>query len=231
MTGNQGFSKVVFIFAKEILLDRQFMENKHGNTKKRAALYARVSTLDKGQDPETQLAQLRDYAQKRNFDIIGEFVDHASGTTEERTGYKQMMQAAKKRQIDVVLVWRYDRFARSTQALVNALKEFQALGVDFISYQENIDTTTPTGELIFHVMASLAQFESSLISQRVKAGMQRAKAQGKNISRPKLSKIKQQEIFDLQKTGISMNQISLKTKIAYGTVYNYLAKNKPALEK
>jgi len=103
-----------------------------------------------------------------------------------------MMDAAKKRKIDVVLVWRYDRFARSTQALVNALKEFKTLGIDFISYQENIDTTTPTGELIFHVMASLAQFESSLISERVKAGMQRAKAQGKNISRPKLSKVKQQ---------------------------------------
>jgi DNA invertase Pin-like site-specific DNA recombinase len=77
------------------------------------------------------------------------------------------------------------RFARSTQALVNALKEFKNLGINFISFQENIDTTTPTGELIFHVMASLAQFESALISERVKAGMQRAKAQGKNISRPK----------------------------------------------
>lgn len=196
------------------------------NTNKllRVALYARVSTLDKGQDPETQLIQLREYAQKRNFEISGEFIDYASGTSEERKQYKLMMDAAKKRKIDVVLVWRYDRFARSTQALVNALKEFKTLGIDFISYQENIDTTTPTGELIFHVMASLAQFESSLISERVKAGMQRAKAQGKNISRPKLSKVKQQEIFDLQKTGISMNQISKKAKVAYGTVYNYLGK-------
>lgn len=87
----------------------------------------------------------------------------------------------------MVLVWRYDRFARSTQALVNALKEFQSLGVDFISFKENIDTTTPTGELIFHVMASLAQFESSLISQRVRAGMARAKAQGKHVARPRWS--------------------------------------------
>ena len=89
--------------------------------------------------------------------------------------------SAKKRKLDVVLVWRYDRFARSTQALVNAMKEFESMGIDFISYQENIDTTTPTGELIFHVMASLAQFESLLISQRVKAGMARAKAQGKTV--------------------------------------------------
>ena len=124
------------------------------------------------------------------------------------------------------MVWRYDRFARSTQALVNALKEFKNLGIDFISYQENIDTTTPTGELIFHVMASLAQFESALISERVKAGMQRAKAQGKNISRPKLAKNKLNRIMELKEQGLSMNQISIQSGVAYGTVYNYLGKNK-----
>ena len=192
----------------------------------RVALYARVSTLDKGQDPETQLIQLREYAKRRNFEIIGEFIDYASGTSEERKQYKLMMEVAKKRKIDVVLVWRYDRFARSTQALVNALKEFKNLGIDFISYQENIDTTTPTGELIFHVMASLAQFESSLISERVKAGMQRAKAQGKNISRPKLAKNKLNRIMELKEQGLSMNQISIQSGVAYGTVYNYLGKNK-----
>ena len=191
------------------------------NTTKRVALYARVSTLDKGQDPETQLVQLRQYAQARNFEVITEFIDYASGTSEDRTQYKLMMAAAKKRKIDVVLVWRYDRFACSTQALVNALKEFQSLGIDFISYQENIDTTTPTGELIFHVMASLAQFESSLISQRVKAGMARAKAQGKHISRPPIAKELQQKIIELQREGVSMNKISKTLGIAYGTVYNY----------
>ena len=191
---------------------------------KRVALYARVSTLDKGQDPETQLVQLRQYAQARNFEIVTEYIDYASGTSEDRTQYKLMMDAAKKRKIDVVLVWRYDRFARSTQALVNALKEFQSLGIDFISYQENIDTTTPTGELIFHVMASLAQFESSLISQRVKAGMARAKAQGKHISRPPIAKELQVQILALQKEGLSMNKISKTLGIAYGTVYNYRLK-------
>ncbi len=199
---------------------------KQENITKRVALYARVSTLDKGQDPETQLGQLRDYAQRRNFEVIGEFIDYASGTTQDRIQYKLMMAAAKKRKLDVVLVWRYDRFARSTQALVNAMKEFQSMGIDFISFQENIDTTTPTGELIFHVMASLAQFESSLISQRVKAGMARAKAQGKQISRPKLHITKLNQILELQKTGLSMNQISIRSGVAYGTVYNYLAKKK-----
>ncbi len=137
---------------------------------KRVALYDRVSTAEKGQDPETQRQQLREYTQVRGWQIIAEYEDHASGTTQERSQYKAMLDAARMRKIDVVLVWRYDRFAQSMQALVNALKEFQTLGVDFISYQENIDTTIPTGELVFHVMASLAQFESSLISQRVRAG-------------------------------------------------------------
>ena len=194
------------------------------NKTKRVALYARVSTLDKGQDPETQLVPLRQFAQARNFEIVTEYIDYASGTSEDRTQYKLMIDAAKKRKIDVVLVWRYDRFARSTQALVNALKEFQSLGIDFISYQENIDTTTPTGELIFHVMASLAQFESSLISQRVKAGMARAKAQGKHIARPPLAKHLQAQILALQKEGLSMNKISKTLGIAYGTVYNYRLK-------
>jgi DNA invertase Pin-like site-specific DNA recombinase len=216
--------KVIFIFVKELLFDNTTMAN---TSNLRVALYARVSTLDRGQDPETQLIQLREYAQRRNFEIVGEFIDFASGTSEERKHYKQMMEAAKKRKIDLVLVWRYDRFARSTQALVNALKEFKNLGIDFISYQENIDTTTPTGELIFHVMASLAQFESSLISERVKAGMQRAKAQGKNISRPKLAKSKLNRIMELKQQGLSMNQISIQAGVAYGTVYNYLAKHKP----
>ena len=201
------------------------------NTTKRVALYARVSTLDKGQDPETQLVQLRGYAQARNFEVITEFIDYASGTTEDRTQYKLMMAAAKKRKIDVVLVWRYDRFARSTQALVNALKEFQSLGIDFISYQENIDTTTPTGELIFHVMASLAQFESSLISQRVKAGMARAKAQGKHSARPPIAKELQEKIIELQREGVSMNKISKTLGIAYGTVYNYRSKMRKTEEE
>ncbi|WP_246074115.1 recombinase family protein [Hymenobacter jeollabukensis] len=155
-------------------------------------------------------------------------MDQASGTSEERTQYKRMMAAAQKRQLDAVLVWRYDRFARSTQALVNALKEFQSLGGDFISYQENIDTTTPMGELVFHVMASLAQFESALISQRVRAGMARAKAQGKHVARPRLVTAKQEAIAQLLSEGLSMNQVSKQLGVAYGTVYNYAQKLKNA---
>lgn len=132
------------------------------------------------------------------------------------------MKDARGRQVDVVLVWRYDRFARSTQALIAALKEFQALGVDFISYQERVDTTTPQGEMVFGFLASLAQFESSLISERVKAGMQRAKEEGTHVGRPPISEEKQRAIRQLKEDGVSINQISKKLGIAYGTAWNYV---------
>ncbi|MEE8292530.1 MAG: recombinase family protein, partial [Candidatus Tectomicrobia bacterium] len=136
----------------------------------RGAIYARVSTNEGKQDPETQLLQLRQYATARGFTIIGEFIDYATGRNEQRPQYQQLLDLVRKRQTDIVLVWRYDRFARSTKALITALNEFRTLGVNFISYQENIDTTTPQGEMVFTIMASLAQFESALIAERTRAG-------------------------------------------------------------
>src|SRR6266508_4416186 len=132
----------------------------------------------------------------------------------------------RKRHVDIVLVWRYDRFARSTQTLVQALKEFQRLGVEFISYQENIDTTTPQGEMIFTVMASLAQFESALISARVKAGMARARAQGKRIARAPLPAAVQRRIAALYQQGLSIHQIGKQLGIGYGTAWNYVQRVK-----
>ena len=134
----------------------------------RAVLYARVSTLDKNQDPETQLRQLRDYAAHRGFEVSHELVDRASGRNNDRPSLKRLWELVRRRETDIVLV------ARSTHALVSALNEFNALGVDFISLQEGTDTTTPQGKLVFAIMAGLAEFESSLISERVKAGMERA---------------------------------------------------------
>ena len=188
--------------------------------------YVRVSTLDKGQDPEIQLLALRTYAARRGFMPAGEYVDYASGTRDDRPQYQALLAAARKRHIDVVLVWRYDRFAGSTQALVQALKEFHSLGVDFISYQENIDTTTPQGEMIFTGLASLAQFESALMSDRVKAGMARARAQGKRISRAPIPRGVQVRIADLYRQEVSIHQISRKLGIGYGTAWNYVQRVK-----
>ncbi len=194
------------------------------NKQKRVAIYARVSTFDKGQNPETQLTQLRTYAKNRGFNVVHELIDYASGTKEDRTNYQKLFDRVRKREVDVVLVWRYDRFARSTQALVNALVEFRDLGVDFISYQENIDTTTPQGKMVFAIMASLAEFESALISERVKAGMARAKAEGKQIGRKKTSDTVKRKIRSLKKRdkSLSVRAIADTVGVSVGTVSNCL---------
>jgi DNA invertase Pin-like site-specific DNA recombinase len=195
----------------------------------RVGIYARVSTLDKGQDPENQLTVLREHAERRGFKVVGEFVDRASGTSEDRAEYRKLLGAARKRQIDAVLVWRYDRFARSLSALVNALAEFNSLGVDFLSYQEQIDTTTPQGKLFFGIVSSMAEFESSLISERVRLGMARARAQGKRISRPPIAGTKRREIVRLHKTGKSLRQIEAEIGVSRATAAKYVNAHKKAV--
>src|SRR5919107_1833219 len=186
---------------------------------KRAAIYARVSTIDRGQDPETQLRQLREYADRRCFSLIEEYVDHSSGSRNDRERYRAMLDAARKRRFDVLLVWRYDRFARSMRELVNALSEFEGLGIDFISYNEGADTTTPQGKLLFGIMASLAEFERSLIAERVKAGMARAKAQGKQMGRPRLPEARRREILELLKEGkLSRRAIGKRVGVSHEIV-------------
>jgi DNA invertase Pin-like site-specific DNA recombinase len=189
---------------------------------RRAAIYARVSTTDRGQDPETQLRQLREYASRRGFAVAEEFVDHASGTRTDRERFKRLFDAARRRQFDVVLVWRYDRFARSMRELVNALEEFNGLGIDFISYNEGADTTTPQGKLLFGIMASLAEFERSLIADRVKAGMQRAKAQGKHTGRPALPSLTRAKIERLleQEPALSLRAMAREAGVSVQTVAN-----------
>jgi DNA invertase Pin-like site-specific DNA recombinase len=189
---------------------------------KRAAIYARVSTVERGQDPENQLRELREYASRRGFAIVEEFVDLASGARSDRERFRKLLEAARRRQIDVVLVWRYDRFARSMRELVNALAEFDGLGVDFISYNEGADTTTPQGKLLFGIMASLAEFERSLIADRVKAGMQRAKAQGKHTGRPALSAAKRSKIEELLNRAprASLRTIAREVGVSAQTVKN-----------
>src|SRR3954468_12240457 len=183
---------------------------------RRAAIYARVSTTDRGQDPETQLRQLREYAERRGFSLAHEYVDHASGAKNDRAEYRAMLEAARKRGFDVLLVWRYDRFARSMRELVNALAEFEGLGIDFVSYNEGADTTTPQGRLLFGIMASLAEFERSLIAERVKAGMARAKAQGKHTGRPRLPEAKRREILELLREGnLSRRAIGKKLDVSH----------------
>ncbi len=170
--------------------------------RKRVAIYARVSTTDKDQDPETQLMPLRKYADLREWNIYDIYVDEESGRHEKKTkrqSFNRLLGDAHKRKFDVLLVFRYNRFARSTQDLLNALKDFEALGIDFVSYQEQIDTTTSHGKFFFTVIAGFAQLESDTISENVKAGMARAKAQGKRVSRPPLPNREKRQIIETWK--------------------------------
>lgn len=170
-----------------------------------AALYARVSTLD--QNCDLQLEDLRRYASQR-FSRYIEYVDRGvSGTQRRRPQLDALMQAAHQRKFDVVVVWKFDRFARSVKHLVDSLEEFSALGIDFISYTEGIDTTTPTGQLLFHMVGAVAQFERDLIVERVRAGMAHARAMGKRIGRPR-AQVDLEQVVLFRNQGKSLRAIA-----------------------
>ena len=149
----------------------------------RAAIYARVSTFD--QEPENQLQELRRYVEARGWSAI-EFVDRGvSGAKDRRPALDQMILDAKRRKFDIVVCWRLDRLGRNLRHLVTLLDDFQALGVAFVSMGEGIDCTTPAGKLQLHILGAIAEFERARIAERVKAGLARARANGKRLGRPR----------------------------------------------
>ena len=189
---------------------------------KRVALYARVSTKNKDQDPETQLVALREFAGHRGFEIVNEYVDVGiSGAKERRPELDRLMKDARKRKIDAVLVARFDRFARSTRHLVLALEEFQALGIDFISLSESVDTSTPMGKMVFTVIGAVAELERSLIRERVVMGLARAKKQGKRLGRPRVD-VDHDTIAELKAQGLSLRAIAKETGVSHTTVMEML---------
>jgi DNA invertase Pin-like site-specific DNA recombinase len=150
----------------------------------KAAIYARVSTDQ--QSPEMQLGEVREYCRRRGWEIIAEFIDHAvSGARESRPALNRLWAEARRCRFDAVVVYRYDRFARSLRQLVTALDEFRGLGIEFVSLHEGVDTSMPNGRLIFGIFASIAEFERELIRERVRSGMIGAKSRGKQIGRPR----------------------------------------------
>jgi len=191
------------------------------NSTPRVALYARVSTTD--QSTDSQLLDLRRYVSERGWDIFKEYVDEGiSGTTDSRPALNELMNDAKKRRFGVVLVWRFDRFARSTKHLILALEEFKNLGVDFISYQENIDTSSPLGSAIFTIISAMAQLERDIIAERVKAGLRRARENGKKLGRPRV-KVDRQEILRMRSAGLSLRTIAKETGVSRTTVLDVLS--------
>ena len=183
----------------------------------RAAIYARVSTND--QNCEMQLRELNEYAEQRGYIVLPEheFVDQGvSGSKSDRPALNRLMKAAKKREFKMVLVWRFDRFARSTKHLVNALAEFKQLNIAFISLNENIDTSSSIGEAIFTIIAAMAQLERDIIRERVNAGLRNARAKGKVLGQPR--KVKAEEILNRLSSGMSKRQIAKELKISRGSV-------------
>ncbi len=173
--------------------------------RKVVALYARVSTLD--QNCEVQLEDLRRYADKR-FASYCEYTDAGfSGTQRHRPQLDALIRDARRRLFDVVLVWKFDRFARSLKHLIESLHEFSALGIDFISLTEGVDTTTPAGQLLFHIVGAVAQFERDLIAERVRAGMAHARAMGKRIGRPRAA-VDVEAVSKLRVEGRSLREIA-----------------------
>jgi len=194
---------------------------------KRVALYARVSTLNHGQDPEVQLHELRAYCERRGFEIIAEYVDKGvSGSRERRPALDKLVADCRKRLVDAVVVYRYDRFARSLRQLVNALEEFRSLGIDFISIHEGVDTSTPNGRLIFGIFASIAEFERELIRDRVRSGLAAAKAKGKRVGRPRVA-VDVRRIASLRCEGRSWAEITRETGISKGTAQRAQASSLP----
>jgi DNA invertase Pin-like site-specific DNA recombinase len=184
----------------------------------RAAIYARVST-NNGQDPTVQTRELREYCQRRGWEITGEYVDAGvSGAKERRPQLDALLAACRKRAVDAVVVYRYDRFARSLRQLVNALEEFRSLGIEFISLHEGVDTSTPNGRLVFGIFASIAEFERELIRDRVKSGIAAAKSKGKRLGRPRVM-VDTARIASLRASGRSWPQIAAELGLSVGTVY------------
>jgi DNA invertase Pin-like site-specific DNA recombinase len=187
---------------------------------KRVIIYARVST--KEQNIDMQLTDLRQYAFARKLKVVREYIDYASGAKSDRENYKKLFNDVQKRKTDVVLVWRFDRFARSTKELINALEEFNNLGVDFISYKENIDTSSPAGKILFTMISAFAEFERAIIRERVKAGMEKAKARGVKIGRPKIPPFTIQKVLEMKENGVDYKKIIKKLKISKSTYYYIL---------
>jgi DNA invertase Pin-like site-specific DNA recombinase len=189
-----------------------------GNGSMKAGLYARVST-HAGQNPEMQLAELRQYCERRGWEVTGEYVDvGVSGAKERRPELDRLQSACRRRQVDAVVVYRYDRFARSLRQLVNALCEFDALGIQFVSLHEGVDTSTPNGRLVFGIFASIAEFERELIRERVRSGLAAARARGKQLGRPRRV-VDAKKIAALRAQGLSWRKIAAELRVGVGTVH------------
>jgi DNA invertase Pin-like site-specific DNA recombinase len=195
---------------------------------KRAAIYTRVSCAD--QHPETQVYDLRELAKQRRFEIVWEYSDIISGAKSKRPGLDQLLADARRHRFDIVIVAAFDRIARNVRHFLEVLDELNHLGVEFVSLRENIDTGGPLGRAMVVIVGAIAELERSLIVERVKAGMRRARLEGRQIGRKPLSIDRDQVIAD-RCTGMSLTQVSKKHRISRASVVRFVkeAKNRQAV--
>jgi DNA invertase Pin-like site-specific DNA recombinase len=187
----------------------------------RVAVYARVSTNNGQQDPEVQLRELREYCARRGWEICGEYVDHISGAKDKRPALDRLMAEAHRRRFDAVIVWKFDRFARSVSHLLRALETFRNLGIEFVSLSEQVDTSTPMGKMVFTVLGAVAELERSLIVERVKAGLRNARAKGKRLGRPRVS-VSATKIQELRTEGLTSREIARRCRVSKTTIIRTL---------
>jgi DNA invertase Pin-like site-specific DNA recombinase len=196
---------------------------------KRAILYMRVSTID--QHPETQLHDLRQMAAQRGYEIQHEYTDVISGAKAKRPGLDQLLADARRHRFDVVLVWAFDRMARSVRHFLEVLDELNHLSIEFISFRENIDTGGPLGRAMVVIVGAIAELERNLIVERVRAGMRRARLEGRHIGRRPLE-IDRTGVVRDRASGMSLAEVAKAHRVSRATIHRVLREQvRPALEK
>jgi DNA invertase Pin-like site-specific DNA recombinase len=194
---------------------------------KRTVIYTRVSTTD--QHPEMQRKELLEYIKRRGWSLRKEYSDKGiSGAAERRPALDALLADCRRGKVDTVIVWKFDRFARSLKQLLSALDLFRKLNIDFVSCTEALDTSLPHGEMLFQIIGAIAQWERSLIAERVRAGLQHARSQGKRLGRPPLRVLKPKDIADLRKeraqTKLPFRALATKWGLSVWTVHTLCGK-------
>jgi DNA invertase Pin-like site-specific DNA recombinase len=185
----------------------------------RAVIYARLSTATSGQNAEMQLREVREYCIRRGWKVVGEYVDAGvSGTKDSRPELNRLSADAERRHFDAVVVWKFDRFARSASHLLRALQEFQALDIEFVSMSEQVDTSTLIGKMVITILRAVAELERTLITERIGAGLRNARAKGIKLGRP--SKVlDRNQIARLRRKGATWKTIGRKLGVSSSTAY------------
>jgi DNA invertase Pin-like site-specific DNA recombinase len=185
----------------------------------RVAIYGRISTTNHGQDINLQTRDLEQFSQVRGWDLVDSYLDIGiSGAKDKRPQLDRLMADAHRRKFDVVIVWRFDRFARSVSHLLRALETFNALGIAFVSLSEQMDTTTPAWKMVFTILGAVAELERSLIVERVRAGLRNARAKGKRLGRPR-KVVDARRITSLRAQGLSLRSIATQLGVELATLH------------